>query len=574
MAFTCVFAALAAMVYAQAPRPGTAAPSPGISAPKPAAPTAKVAGRVTAADTGKPLRRATVQLMAQPSKIIRIAQTDRDGRYEFQNVAAGRYGVMPAKDGYVFISENPFAGGRGVEVTDGEVLDRHDFVLSRGSVITGRITDEYGEPMANVVVQAARYQFRPSGARQLIMGSSGNYYMPASTNDRGEYRIFGLRPGPYYLSARAMDMPGAISLAQSGGSGIGAVDSNDGLATTFYPGTANIAEAQTVPVGLMHQASASFTLVPARMARVSGTVIDSQGRPFVRARVDLRSTSGVVGGWLGTNVRALLSPEGTFALTNIAPGDYTLEVRPNTSGGAAGQQGPLNEYASVPVTVGGDDLNLAISTTPGIAVSGRVVFEGGSNIALENLRISAAPEEDGRNFLSYQGPDSGQVASDGQFHIPGVYGKVIFRTSPLPVTVMLKSVRLNGVDITDTPFDATRSEDVTNLEVRLIDQQGRISGYARNERGEIQYNYRLVTYPANPKPGDVTIRYQHNTSPNVNGQFNIGRMPPGDYIGLAVKGVQPGEEWDPELRKRIEQFGKRFSLKEGETLQLEMPYVE
>jgi hypothetical protein len=140
---------------------------------------------------------------------------------------------------------------------------------------------------------------------------------------------------------------------------------------------------------------------------------------------------------------------------------------------------------------------------------------------------------------------------------------------------MLKSVTLGGDDITDTPFDATRaSEDVTNLRVVLVDRQGRISGYARNERGEIQYNYRLVTYPANPKPGDVTVRYQHNTSPNVKGEFNIGRMPAGEYIGLAVKGVQPGEEWDPELRKRIEEFGKRFTLKEGETLQLEMPYVE
>lgn len=74
--------------------------------------------------------------------------------------------------------------------------------------------------------------------------------------------------------------------------------------------------------------------------------------------------------------------------------------------------------------------------------------------------------------------------------------------------------------------------------------------------------------------GDVTIRYQHNTSPNVKGQFNAGRMPASEYIGLAVKGVRPGEEWDPELRKRIEQYGKRFTLREGEALELEMPYVE
>jgi len=545
-------------IHAQAPQQSTT---------KPQQPTARLAGRVLAADTGKPLSHATVTLIAQPSKVLRMAQTDRNGHYEFLNIVAGRYGVTPSKDGYVFVAENPFAGGRGIEIADGEVLDRHDFVLSRGSVISGRISDEFGDPIANVMVQAARYQFRPSGARQLIMGSSGNYFMPAATNDRGEYRIFGLRPGFYYVSARPIDaraMPQSVN-------GVG-VDSNEGLTTTFYPGTANVGEAQTIQVGLMHLADASFTLVPARMARISGTVIDSEGRPVARARVDLRSTTGVVGGWLSGGANGVLSSTGTFVFANVAPGDYALEVRPNAA--QPGQRPATNEFASTPVTVSGDDLDLAISTMPGISVSGRVIFEGGSNIALPNLRISAAPEEEGRNALSYMGQDGGEVASDGQFHIPSVYGRVVFRTSQLPVSVMLKSVTLGGVDITDTPFDAAKSENITNLEVRLVDQQGRISGYARNQRGEIQTNYRFITYPANPKPGDVTVRFQHNTSPGENGRFNISRMPPGEYIGLAVKGVQPGEEWDPALRKRIEQLGKRFTLKEGETLQLEVPYVE
>jgi len=507
--------------------------------------------------------------MAQPSKMTRITQTDRDGRYEFLNVSAGRYGVSPTKEGYVFVSENPFDTGKGIEIADGEVVDRQDFVLSRGSVITGRITDEFGEPVANVMVQAARYQFRPSGARQLVMGSTGNYYSPAATNDRGEYRIFGLKPGLYYVSARTMDMSRAIPVGQ----GISGLDSDDGLATTFYPGTANVAEAQTIQLGLMHEASASFALVPARMARVSGTIVDSQGRPLSRTFVALRSTSALTGGWINRNTTAPLSAGGTFALANVAPGDYSLEVRPMPD--TPGVSPPTaNEYASVPVAVAGDDLNLAISTAPGISVSGRVIFEGGSNAALQNLRISAAPEEDARNIVTFSGPDGGQVASDGQFHIPSVYGRVVFRTSVLPVAVMLKSVTLNGVDITNTPFDATKREDVTNLEVRLVDKQGRIFAFARNQRGEIQYNYRLVLYPANPRGGDITVRFQHNASPNAKGEVNINRMPPGDYVGLAVKGVQPGEEWDPELRKRIEQLGKRFTLKEGETLQLEVPYVE
>jgi hypothetical protein len=136
-------------------------------------------------------------------------------------------------------------------------------------------------------------------------------------------------------------------------------------------------------------------------------------------------------------------------------------------------------------------------------------------------------------------PGEAPTGTARRFHIPSVFGRVLFRTNPLPLNVMLKSVTLNGVDITNTPFDATRADDVADLQVILVDRQCRISGFARSPRGEIQYNYRLIVYRANLKQGEVTVRFQHNTSPNVKGQFNIGRMPPGEYVGLAVKGVQP-----------------------------------
>ena len=239
-----------------------------------------------------------------------------------------------------------------------------------------------------------------------------------------------------------------------------------------------------------------------------------------------------------------------------------------------GQPAVPTEYASVPIDVSGDDLDLPVTTSPGISVSGRVIFEGKSDEARQVVRISAAPEEDARNVISYVGDDASAVEADGRFRLPGVFGKVVFRAGFLPQNVMLKAVRLNGIDITNTPLDTTGTEDITNLEIVLVDQQSRLVAYAKNERGEIQYNFRLIVYPANLKPGDVTVRFQHNASPQQTGQINIGRMPPGEYVGLAVKGVQPGEEWDPELRKRIEQLGKRFTLKEGETLQIEMPYVE
>ncbi len=538
---------------------------------KPPVATAKITGRIVAADTGRPLRRVAVTLMAMPSKATRVTETDRNGRYEFSGLLAGRYSVRPNKDGYVVISPDPFSVGLAVDLSEAQVAGEVDFALPRGSVIAGRITDEFGEPLAGVMVQAQRYQFRPSGQRQLVEGNSTNFYMPGGTNDRGEYRIFGLRPGSYYVSARTIDMGGVIAIAQSGGPGIGALDTNDGLATTYYPGTANAAEAQAIEVGLMQQANASFTLVPARMSRITGTVRDSQGRPMSGARLVLRSTSE--GAWFG-GAPAQLSASGTFTLANVAPGDYVLDVRPLPAAALSGRQPVVNEFASVPVSASGDDLNLEITAAPGISVSGRVIFEGVSGEARQVVRISPVPEEDARNVVSYVSSDAVAVDADGRFHLPGVYGKVLFRDGFLPQNVMLKAVRLGGADITNTPLDTTRAEDITHLEIVLVDRQSRIVAYAKNARGEVQYNFRFIVYPTHLKPGDVTVRYQHNASPSPTGQINIGRMPPGEYVGLAVRGVQPGEEWDPELRKRIEQLGKRFTLKEGETLEMDVPYVE
>ncbi len=124
------------------------------------------------------------------------------------------------------------------------------------------------------------------------------------------------------------------------------------------------------------------------------------------------------------------------------------------------------------------------------------------------------------------------------------------------------------------PLELVDGQTVDAIDFALpIGKQSRLVGFAKNARGERESNYRLVVYPANLRPGDVGVRFQHNASP-VKGQTTINRMPPGEYVGLAVKGVQPGEEWDPDLRKRIEQLGRRFALKEGETLELEFPIVE
>jgi protocatechuate 3,4-dioxygenase beta subunit len=172
--------------------------APRESQPPPA--TATIRGRVVAADTGQPLRRAEVHLnqvdserteaAALAKRESRAISTDGDGRYEFRNLGAGRY--------YISVNRAPYVSDTRVkplELRAGEALDQVDFTLPRGGVITGRIVDEFGEPLPGLEMIAMRMQMM-NGKRQLV--ETGGRGM---TNDIGEFRLYGIDPGPYFLQA-------------------------------------------------------------------------------------------------------------------------------------------------------------------------------------------------------------------------------------------------------------------------------------------------------------------------------------------------------------------------------------
>ncbi len=120
------------------------------------------------------------------------------GRWEIKDLPAGRYNLTASKGGYVQLNygqRRPFERGRPLELADGQTLDNVNFNLPRGSVIAGRIVDEFGEPIADAMVSALHYRTF-SGRRRLVpVGRFG------STDDMGHFRLYGLAPGDYYVSA-------------------------------------------------------------------------------------------------------------------------------------------------------------------------------------------------------------------------------------------------------------------------------------------------------------------------------------------------------------------------------------
>ena len=265
------------------PRDGTAAEAP--------TGTGRIRGRVVAADTGAPLRRAQVRLSAAELRVNRSATTDAEGRYEFPELPAGRYSVSVSRSGFVSLSfgqQRPFEQGRPLDLGLGQDADKIDFALPRGGVIAGRVTDELGEPLAGVRVQAMRYQYLPNGRRQLTPVGGGGIFGGPVTNDLGEFRLYSLMPGTYVVSATPAD---GMMMMAGPAAPASATSQDDGHGITYYPGTINVDEAQSITVGLADVANASFALVPQRMTRISGIVRNSQGKPFA-ASLSLRTQSG------------------------------------------------------------------------------------------------------------------------------------------------------------------------------------------------------------------------------------------------------------------------------------------
>ena len=535
--------------------------------------TARITGRVVTADTGTPIRRAQININSRDAQFSRSITTDGDGRYELTSLPAGRYRLFVDKAGFVALEygqARPFEAGKPLDITAGQVLEKIDFSLPRGSAITGRITDEFGDPITDVQVQALRYQF-VNGERQLV-----NAGRAAQTDDLGAYRIFGLMPGDYVVRASMRpNMPQGARNAE--------VEAT-GYPGTYYPGVSDVSQAQTVTALLGQELnSIGFPLVPARLSRISGVVTGSDGRPLAGAMVMIRPRAGNALAALRMNMMGggggQVRPDGSFQLANVPPGDYVLEVqqRPQNIRNLQDLSLPQLEFAWLPLNVSGGDIdNINIVTTPGVTVSGRVVYEG-QNAPRSGLQILAVPPAGGSSPISMlinsKALGSGRVNQDGTFELRGIAGPQMIRLQGTPVGWALKSITVEGMDITDTAFEFKPGHNVAGLIVTLTDRLSEITGSVRDSRGQPVGDYVLVAFSDDAKLWGTQSRHVQTTRPNQNGTFSVKGLPPGRYLAAVLPALENGLQNDPAVLEQLRSRARSFSLAEGQllNLNLEMP---
>ena len=179
-----------------------------------ALPAGLISGRVVTADTGRPVKRARVLATAAELPQGRAALTDDSGAFEITDLPAGRYTLNASKTGFVSLSygqRRPLQAGTPLQLADGQQLKGVEFRLPRGGAISGHIFDEDGEPMPGAMVRVMRYQYLQGDRRLMPVGAD-------QTDDRGQYRVWGLNPGEYYVSAIGRNLnPGAALAGRMGG---------------------------------------------------------------------------------------------------------------------------------------------------------------------------------------------------------------------------------------------------------------------------------------------------------------------------------------------------------------------
>jgi protocatechuate 3,4-dioxygenase beta subunit len=565
-----------------------------------AAPAAsgKISGRVLGSDNGRPVRRARVAINAPDLQGGRAMLTDDSGVFSFTDLPASRYTVFVSKSGYVSLSygqRRPLQAGTPLQLADAQDLKGIDFRLPRGSVISGHVLDENGDPMPGTMVRVMMYQYA-QGNRQLVPAGNGQ------TDDRGEYRVWGLNPGDYYVSAIMRNLNinpgrGGLSPGARGGppppgvpAGVGQVldalaarglgafssdpapddESQLAYAPTYYPGVASPGEARAITVGLSAEVlGIDFNILLVRTGRVGGRVTNADGSAATGGNVNLMAdVAGGRGGALGGAYGGRIDGDGGFQIANVPPGRYILRA---TGGGGRGRGGrggfgggqDLPQYAAMPLAVDGDVDGVLVTLGPGATIAGTITVRATQTAVLPDVtqfRI-LAPPTDNANF----GPNgNARVNADGTFTLEGVATGSHWLRAQGGRGWSLNSVTVDGRETIDTPIEVRSGQRVTGVNLTFTDKQSEINGSVTDQQGTPITEYTVLAFPADSALWRPQARQIMTTRPDQNGKYQLRGLPPGNYYLAAVDPEKQGEWFEPDFLEQHRAGAARVNLGEGD----------
>lgn len=525
-------------------KPGAQVPAPiPVEAEKPV-PSGVIRGRITTFPDGEPIARARVLLQRSDREYAWVAITDADGRYEIPELEGfDRYMLSASKTGYaarMWGEQQLPAAPTPLTLADGQVLENVDVALIEHVWVAGRILDSDGTPFGGAVVSAMRPVY-VGDRRELIPVAE------IITDDRGAYRLFGLPPGQYYITA--VD-PAFFSTGDHHGPLV--------YAPTFYPGVVSLdgATRLTLEPGAPRE-NIDFSLTIIRPARVRGRITAYDNQQLVSGAVVMGPASANQRAMF-TTTRVDIKPDGTYEFFNVPPGRFIIRSRGETS-----SEG-VTLFGSFMLSIGGRSAaGVDMTLLPGARVSGLVAWEGTAPKPADVSEVRVrAPLSDGSLFGDAL---TGTITDGGEFLIRGaMIGGHLIRVENLPEPWNLEAVYYRGQDVTDIPLSFSLGEDVSSLRVVLTDKSTRIDGRLLSFDGDDFESYRVVAFAANPLYWTAASRHVTLARPDREGRFAIAGLPPAIYYLAVSRDVDEGDLGDPRTLDLLAGGATTLELAEGE----------
>ena len=548
------------------------------------APGGAIEGIVVRAGTGEPIAGALVTVQAaapvpqpQPPLPTR-ATTDSQGKFVVKDLDAGSYHLFVNADGYVWqeygrrgLAGSPGGVGTGtpVNVASGQTVRDIRVALTQAGNVNGRIRDLDGRPIAAVPVQILKPVYNFRGERTLQSAGA------AASDDRGEYRVYWVTPGRYYVLAGS-----SVSVRRPGLNPVSGLNDLAGLSVspTYYPNAADLSGATTIDIQSGADMNAiDFELERQPRRRIRGRVIDAATGRWPSAAAIRLVTRSTIGGTTGReSPQSYNSADGTFQLSDVPPGfhEVVVEVRspgiaappvalpvPPAGAGAIGIVGTtirprdlVTASAQTRVQVGKSDVeNLVITIGAAMSVPGRLIVEGAAAASgADRLRVQLTPSSSGAIISYVQGPAPVPLNPGGTFMLDNVLpGEYRVQVAGLQSDFYVKEARFGSQDVLNNSLIVSPSTPGT-LEVAVSALVSTVAGIVTDEKSQPVRAVQTVLVPDQHRDRPDLFR---NVTTDPDGRFRMEGVAPGEYKVFAWEAMDQFSYYDADFVRRYEQEG-------------------
>jgi protocatechuate 3,4-dioxygenase beta subunit len=519
-----------------------------------------VEGRVLSAATGQLVGKAAVSLVRINSTLGPAdwmlnysVVSDSAGKFVIANIDPGKYRLRASHNGFLDLeygAHGPQTTGAVLDLERSQQMKDIDLRLTPYGVLTGRILDADREAVVNAQVQFVRSQY-VNGKKALAATTT------ASTNDLGEYRVFGLKPGKYYIYAQDFFGPPTLS------------GDKEQYVPVYYPGVSDLAGAVPIDVPAGAQASAGdMMLRKALTVTAKGKVVveltETTGLPTVTFNRQIGHSTVAVGSF--RTAHAKVGASGEFEVRGLTPGSYMVMAA--IASGGIGRTSPTTT-----VDVGATNVEgLVLKIGNYASAPGRIRVEGGAMLDMKSLRV-----KDRRGGLAtadsgYYDPGT-RVSEDGAFElenlIPDRYGIVV---SGLPDGFYTKSIRAGETEITYSGFELGDGPP-PRIDVLVSPKAATVSGVAQNpDAHNTAAGATVVLVPKEEERVQISELYRQTVT-DQNGRFTFKSVAPGEYKVYAWEDVESTAWMDPEFMKPLDGKGEPVTLGESAQVNVQVTVI-